>query len=81
MKKINVYFRKFPAGDVIALWGDQDRLGCIESYMIIEQHGKACPGLIKELPRATDEEKSPLMWILETIGYDVTDAEKRTAYY
>jgi hypothetical protein len=72
--KTEVKFRKFPEGDVIALFpklrfdweGSQ-----ITSYMHMGQHGGASPDLIKELDKAKPKEYNDLKRELESIGYNL----------
>ena len=70
MATINVHFRKWEDGDIIALWDDE---GCFDvmSYMHIGQHGDAHYSLINELDKANREEYTPLLKELESIGYSV----------
>lgn len=75
MESINVYFRKFEDGDVIALWDDGDHGPWITSYMHIGQHSEASRELITDLAIATHGEYGPLKHELESIGYSVTLAE------
>ena len=60
---IQVVFRKFPEGDVIALFPDQvaNNRGQILSYQEKGQHGAASPDLITELEPATDAEYQLLL--------------------
>ena len=70
---INVIFRKFPEGDVIALLsGYECNLNMIMSYMHIGQHGEASIDLIDELDTCTNQEIKALLDELTSIGYDVT---------
>lgn len=76
---IIVYFRKFPDGDIIALWNDPDYesvRGMIPSYQHIGQHGEASPELLNHLETATSEEYAPLLNELENRGYLVTVADE-----
>ncbi|PJE78347.1 hypothetical protein CI610_02722 [invertebrate metagenome] len=47
---MNVIFRKFPEGDVIALFPEElaDSRGNILSYQTVGQHGAANPELIQD---------------------------------
>lgn len=72
---ITVNFRVFDDGDVIALWPEVSAPGLISSYMHVGQHSGASADLIKELRAATAEEKADLAAELQSIGYDVTDAD------
>lgn len=70
---INVYFRKFEGGDVIALWDEYNSdYRWISSYQHIGQHSEASRDLITDLEPATQEEYTPLLRELESIGYEVT---------
>ena len=74
---IVVYFRKFPDGDVIALWDDgSTNPGLIASYQHIGQHSEASPDLLEELEPATPDEYESLLNELESAGYIVTVAQE-----
>ena len=66
-----VVFKKFPEGDVIALFPEQKEYypGTCNSYQHIGQHG-ACLTYHPDLKRATQEEYSDLLEELVSIGYD-----------
>ncbi len=65
-----VTFRKFPEGDVIALFPEIEDTGIyIQSYMHVGQHGGASPDLIDDLDKAKSDEYSSLKSELERIGY------------
>ena len=72
-----VTFRKFPDGDVIALFPKmsegQDFYGrqLIASYMHIGHHSGASNDLISDLSPATVDEYSNLKVELTSIGYDL----------
>jgi len=67
---IDVVFRMFPEGDVIALFpGEAAGRGLINSYQHVGQHGPATPNLLKMLRRATPKEYAPLLRELRRIGY------------
>ena len=75
-EQVKVIFRKFPEGDVIALFPEQDQgRGLITSYMEIGQHGDAAKSLITDLEPASKEEYAKLAAELERIGYDIVMAE------
>ena len=75
-EQVKVIFRKFPEGDVIALFPEQDQgRGLITSYMEIGQHGDASKSLITDLEPASKEEYAKLAAELERIGYDIVMAE------
>ena len=67
---VDVHFRVFPDGDVIALFPN-DRVGGgqINSYQRLGQHGGASPALLKDLRKATRSEYGPLLTELKRIGY------------
>ena len=77
MKKDRVIFRKFPEGDVIALFPDiaADHKGNIQSYMHYGQHGAASPALIRELKKPTAKQITPLKAELRSIGYRINPSE------
>jgi hypothetical protein len=67
---IDVVFRVFPEGDVIALFPTRkERAGTILSYQHLGQHGDASSALIKELRPAFPEEYASLLSELKDIGY------------
>lgn len=73
---VKVIFRKFPEGDVIALFPEEDQgRGLIGSYMTVGQHSDASKSLITELEPASKEEAAKLADELKSIGYDVVMAE------
>jgi hypothetical protein len=75
-EQVKVIFRKFPEGDVIALFPEVDQgRGLIGSYMTIGQHGDAAKSLITDLEPASKEEYAKLAAELERIGYDIVIAE------
>lgn len=67
---VDVHFRVFPDGDVIALFPNE-RVGGgrIDSYQHLGQHGGASPTLLKELRKASRAEYTPLLAELKQIGY------------
>lgn len=70
---VDVIFRKFPDGDVIALISVYScRSGLMMSYQHVGQHGEASVDLIDELDVCTDDEIKALLDELESIGYLVT---------
>lgn len=72
METINVYFRKWEDGDIIALWDEYCMdYRWISSYEHIGQHSAATRDLITELEAAPPEEYAPLLSELERIGYNV----------
>jgi hypothetical protein len=67
---VDVHFRVFPDGDVIALFpNDRVGRGQINSYQRLGQHGGASPALIEELRKASRAEYAPLLAELKNIGY------------
>lgn len=76
MNKINVAFRKFEDGEVIAIFPNiypvaKDSKAEVMSYMHVGQHGMASECLVNELEKASKEEYTPLKKELEMIGYSV----------
>ena len=71
MKTERVIFRKWRGvGDIIALFPDQEeRHGCIGSYMHVGQHSPASYPLDGTVP-ATPDEYADLLAELVRIGYD-----------
>ena len=74
MKKDVVIFRKFPEGDIIALFPDmienRDK-HYINSYQHIGQHGSASVELITDLEIPTNKEIKDLKEELKSIGYNI----------
>ncbi len=67
-----VCFRKFPDGEVVALFPDLPDGNYITSYQHIGQHIDACAELIDELDPATYEEYEPLLHeLVSHVGYNV----------
>ena len=74
MKKVNVAFRKFEDGEVIAIFPNiypvaKDSKAEVMSYMHMGQHGMCMECLVNELEKASKEEYTPLKKELEMIGY------------
>lgn len=67
--EVDVVFRKFPDGDVIALFPNERYGKYIMSYEHIGQHSEASPALIDELEPATEVEYADLLDELKRIGY------------
>lgn len=68
--KLDVVFRVFPEGDVIAIFPTlRERDGTVMSYQHLGQHSAASPALIRELRPATQAEYAPLLAELKRIGY------------
>jgi len=72
-QKTEVIFRKFPEGNLIAIFPfeEWDYNGNYSSYMHIGQHGSCHPDLAKELIRPDKEEYQDLFTELESIGYNL----------
>ena len=72
-QETEVIFRKFPEGDIIAIFPfeEWDRKGNYSSYMHVGQHGGCSPDLAKELVRPGEEEYQDLKEELESIGYNL----------
>lgn len=73
-EQVNVCFRKFEDGDVIAFF-DGPSYGLIMSYMHVGQHSEASYELVSELDTCSPDEFKALQDELESIGYDVTVVE------
>ena len=76
MKKVNVAFRKFDDGEVIAIFPTifpvpENSTKEVLSYMHMGQHGMCMECLVNELEKASKEEYTPLKKELEMIGYSV----------
>ena len=72
--KIDVYFRKFPEGDVIAIWKEESTSSNYRSwasYMHVGQHSECSPELVIDLDVAREQEYLPLKKEMETLGYVV----------
>lgn len=67
-----VIFRKFPDGELIALFPElpatPDSSFCL-CYVHIGQHSAATPDLVRTTKRATESEAAPLKAELERVGY------------
>lgn len=69
--KARVVFRKFPKGDIIALFPEmEESTKTIQSYQHIGQHSTAHKDLLTDLELATPKEYAPLKKELESIGYE-----------
>lgn len=76
MAKVNVTFRKFEDGEVIAIFPNvypvaKDSKAEVMSYMHMGQHGMASENLVNELEKASEAEYKPLLNELNAIGYEV----------
>ncbi len=66
-----VHFRKFPEGDIIALFPSLPATyPYITSYQHVGQHGDASIELLHDLERVDVPEYTPLLAELGVIGYD-----------
>ena len=78
--KTKVVFRKFPDGDIIAMFYEERwskyNSWLISSYMSVGQHGEASIDLVYDTKLATPEEYADLKEELESIGYNL-DIRKR----
>jgi hypothetical protein len=67
---LDVVFRVFPEGDVVALFpGVKEGNGTIMSYQHVGQHAAASSTLARALRAATPMEYAPLLAELKRIGY------------
>lgn len=79
---INVFFRKWDDGGVIALWEDSETGDMISSYQHFGQHSPAHFQLVSELEVADQGEYAALKQELQDIGYDVTvNTERHCAIF
>ena len=77
--KTKVVFRKFPDGEIIALFPELHNYmesWLIESYIHIGQHGAASYHVVSETKLATPNEYADLKDELESIGYNL-DVRKK----
>lgn len=80
-KKTIVCFRKFPEGDIIALFPKESYLTpdtgeeLISSYQTIGQHSEASPALLEELLPASKEEAKELKRELQSLGYNLQEGD------
>ncbi len=81
--KAKVVYRKFPEGDIIALFPQEpyDRTGydCM-SYQHVGQHGAADPLLTHGTQPASPTEYAPLHRELTSLGYDLVVGNRVTSY-
>ena len=79
--KTKVIFRKFPAGDVIALFpelpGDYNPATCL-SFQHVGQHGAASVHLTRDTVLATKAESAELASELRRIGYKLREVKRFT---
>lgn len=75
--RIDVCFRKFDNGDIIALFPNEpyDLEGNIMSYMHIGQHSGASPELVDELEPTNGTEHYKLWTELLTLGYVLNEVD------
>ena len=76
MEKVNVTFRKFEDGEVIAIFPTmfpvpQNSDLEVLSYMHEGQHAMASECLVNELEKASETEYKPLLDELNAIGYNM----------
>lgn len=79
-KMTRAVFRKYPDGQIIALFPDipWSEDGSVTSYMHVGQHGAAYyKQVIDSTTPASEEDYSALLEELETIGYDNLRIVKR----
>ena len=71
--KTKVVFRKFPDGQVIALFYEEEWSNPYDfaSYMHVGQHGSADIGIVYDTELATTDEYADLKEELESIGYNL----------
>ena len=80
MQRIDVLYRKFDDGDLIALFPYTEKdcnAGFIMSYQVVGQHSEASKDLLDVLGHATDEEKESMEAELRFVGYDPHDLERK----
>ena len=78
--KVDIIFRKFNDGDIIALMPHDVETfdGCINSYMHVGQHSSANYNRVIQISKlATETEYADLKEELESIGYVVNVIKKR----
>ena len=78
--KDRVIFRKFPDGEIIALFPNLvcDYYGNIISYMHVGQHAAAAVGIVKDTKPASPKEFAPLYNELKKIGYNLQVGKRLT---
>lgn len=77
----NVVFRKWPDGDIIALFPDDvnPHDGTVTSYMHVGQHGAAdYAGVIADTEPVCEEEYRELLVELKMVGYENLYPMKQT---
>lgn len=74
---LDVVFRVFPEGDVIALFPSERDRNMIMSYQHLVQHSLASPELVRELRPATPAERANLLAELKRIGYHLRLEKER----
>lgn len=70
-QNVNIAFRVFEEGDVIAIFVDERHGDNCQSYQHIGQHAECSTYLLDELAPATADEYIPLLNEMESIGYEV----------
>lgn len=77
--KTKTIFRKFPDGQIVALFPEIRYDRYVGSYMHIGQHGDADYDYVVRRTRpAAVEEHMPLLRELETIGYEIMPMKRRS---
>jgi hypothetical protein len=76
-EKTKVIFRKFPDGEVIALFPEMPEHDyLIGSYMHVGQHGTASKGIVQSTKLASPEEYNDLFNELSGMGYNLKIVKK-----
>jgi hypothetical protein len=75
-EKTKVIFRKFPDGEVIALFPEMPESYLIMSYMHVGQHGTASKGIVQSTKLASPEEYNDLFNELSGLGYNLEIVKK-----
>jgi len=69
---MNIVFKKFPTGEVIALFPDSTPiLGYIDSYMVVGQHSPAHKDLLTDLEDVSPSECGEIIRDLRLVGYEI----------
>lgn len=76
---LDVVFRVFPEGDVIALFPSEKERNLIMSYQHLGQHSLASPELVRELRPATPTQYAHLLAELKSLGYHLRVEKKRSS--